>query len=355
MQRLFGSDILHTWVLGFVEACVGFALQIIKYIGYANVDSTYSRSSKLLIEIVKKFPAYNSLQPTSKHVIFPDIYELSQAPSSKKASNPRHTTSILKMRESGKLPPAMNQIYYALADPELLPSDLNWARKKGFAEPYFSPQQVLINAFNAVLEVHWYLKSGSLTEGQLQTLQMLIANAQGHMLVLDVMRKRIIEKAITVKDKFDDIPADEAPLMSNVKFELISHLPEAMRQSGCNNNSRDTELGEMMMKLCKLLFADTSRKYNTVLRDMLVKYLHLQYMAIAEKGFLDANILHCLLPDARKSHNSSKSIATSTTWDFKTNSCYRIQKIVFRRFKFRISTEDGKWNVHPMLMLVMNI
>lgn len=48
MIRIFGSDILHTWVLGFVEACVGFALLIIKYISYSNVDDTYSQSPKKL-------------------------------------------------------------------------------------------------------------------------------------------------------------------------------------------------------------------------------------------------------------------------------------------------------------------
>ena len=46
MQHLFGTDILHTWVLGFVEACVGFSLQIIKYIGYANVDGEYTNFNR---------------------------------------------------------------------------------------------------------------------------------------------------------------------------------------------------------------------------------------------------------------------------------------------------------------------
>jgi len=38
------SDILHTWVLGFVEAAVGFTLQIVKYIGHHNIDRNYSQS-----------------------------------------------------------------------------------------------------------------------------------------------------------------------------------------------------------------------------------------------------------------------------------------------------------------------
>ena len=354
MQRLFGMDILHTWVLGFVEACVGFSLQIIKYIGYTNVDTNYSGSPRRLIEIIKQFPAYNSLQPMKKHVRYDDIYELMQTPTSNKAYNPKNITKILKMRESCKLPPALLQILFALADADILPNELNWAKKQGFSEPYFSPQQVLINALNAVVEVHWYFKCGALTERQIQTLQMLIANAQGHMLVLDVMRRRIIEKALTVKDKFSDIPVIESNLMSTVKFEAISHMPEAMRQCGCDNNACDTEMGEMLMKLCKVMFADTSRRYHTVLRDMLTKYLHLQYLAIAQKGFADTNVTNVILPDTSKSHNTTKTILANTSFEFKTNRNYRTQKIRFGHSLFKPLEGERSWNVHPMLKLVKN-
>jgi len=353
MQRLFGTDILHTWVLGFVEACVGFSLQIIKYIGHSNVDHSYSDSPRLLIEIIKNFPAFNSLHPTKKHVRFEDVFELMQSSSSKKACNPMHTTSILKMRESGKLPPLMLQIFFSLAEKKLLPSDMNWSKHQGFQEPYFSPQQVMINALNAVLEVHFYFKSGALTEVQLQTLQMLIANAQAHMLVFDVMRRRIIEKATTVKDKFLDIPVSESNLMNNLKFEAIPHMVEAFRQSGCDNNARDTEMGEMMMKLCKLLFGDTSRRYHTVLRDMLIKYMHLQYMAIAEKGFKDANITDRVALNVKKSQNNSETIVASEKFDFKTNKNHRIQKIRFCYSRYQKENPSEPWNVHPMLTLVI--
>ena len=93
-------------MLGFIEASVGFTLQIVKYIGHPNVDKAYSLIAKQLLLIIKNFPAYNSLQPTKRHVQFSDIYDLVIAPSSKKAGNPKNTTNILKMRESGKLPSA---------------------------------------------------------------------------------------------------------------------------------------------------------------------------------------------------------------------------------------------------------
>jgi hypothetical protein len=72
MDRLFGSDILHTWVLGFVEAAVGFTLQIVKYIGHHNIDRNYSQSPKKLVEIIRRFPSHSSLQPMKKHVVYMD-------------------------------------------------------------------------------------------------------------------------------------------------------------------------------------------------------------------------------------------------------------------------------------------
>lgn len=270
MIRLFGSDILHTWILGFVEACVGFCLQIIKYIGCRNVDSDYSQSPKLLVEVLKKFPAYNSLQPVNRHIVFADIWDLCLVVSSKKGTNPLNTTGHIKMREKIKLQSALLQLFFALSHPELLPGDTLWSKSVGFSEPHFSPRQVLINAFNAVLEVHWHFKCGCLTESQLVTLQMLVANAQAHMLILDVVRKRIVLKATSTNDKFVDVPVDKIGLMNNVKFELVTHLVESMRQSGCDNNARDTEHGERFMKLCKLLFSDSSRRYHTVVLPSLL-------------------------------------------------------------------------------------
>ena len=354
MIRFFGSDVLHTWVLGFVEAAVGFTLQIVKYIGHANVDPEYSQSPKKLIEIVREFPSHNSLQPTKKHVRFSDIFELVQAPSSKKTFNPKNTTSILKMRESGKLPPALFQIFFALADEDILPGEFNWSRGKGFSEPHFSPRQVVIHAINAVLEVHWHLKCGSLTERQLCTLQMLISNAQAHMLVLDVMRKRIIHKAITAKSEYLDPPVEKIGLMNNVKFELITHMVEAMRQSGCDNNVRDTEQGEMLMKLCKVLFTDTNMRYHTVLKDMLKKYLHLEYMSLARKGLDHFNHCSTIGKDSSRSHNSDFVVTATEEKEFKTNNAYKQQCVEWcaQHGMYKTKKDGANWNVHPLLKLV---
>jgi hypothetical protein len=349
MNRLFGSDILHTWVLGFVEAAVGFTLQIVKYIGHPNVDRTYSQSPKKLIEIIKRFPSHNSLQPMKKHVIFTDILELYQSPTSKKGTNPLHTTGMLKRRLASDLPCALMQIFFALSDEDLLPSDFNWSKNMGFSKPFFSPRQILINALNAVLEVHWYLKATSLSESQLTTLQMLISNAQAQMLVLDVIRKRIISKATTPKKEYVDIPVSTIGLMNNVKFEMLTHLVDAKKQCGCDNNARDTELGEMLMKSCKVLFNDTNRRYHTVLKDMLRKYLHLQYLSIAAKGLVDNKSAVVLSNDSSKAHNTS-----DCERDFKTNRSYKKQEITWVQGSgaYRTRKDGANWCVHPMLKLV---
>jgi len=355
MIRIFGSDIMHTWTLGFIEACVGFTLQIVKYIGMKNVDSEYSLSAKKLVEIIKNFPAHNSLHPV-RHTRFADIFELYQSMNSKNAGNPLNTTNILKMREGFKLASATEQLYFALADNDILPSDLNWAKKRGFEEPYFSPRQVLINALNSVLEVHWHLTCGALTETQLQTLQMLIANAQAHMLVLDVVRKRIITKAIVSKDLYEDLHVDKINLMSTIKFELLTHFVEAMRESGCDNNVRDTQMGELLMKSCKILFGDTNKRYHSVLKDMLSKYLHLQYMFIAQKGLECADLINNAVANAKKDHNRNSIVCRVAGKEYRSNNMYTKQLIVWSRKNGcgqYVPAKDGSnWSVHPMLKMV---
>jgi len=143
-------------------------------------------------------------------------------------------------------------------------------------------------------------------------------------------------------------------LMNNVKLEMLTHLVEGMRQCGCDNNVRDTEHGEMLMKLCKVLFSDTNKRYSTVLRDMLRKYLHLQYMAIARKGMEDANIQRTIAIDVRKAHNKSALINSDVERDFKTNSNYAQQHVVWssRHGEYRTKKDGANWKVHPMLLLV---
>ena len=360
MIRLFGSDVLHTWTLGFIEACVGFTLQIVKYIGHKNVDSGCSSSVKKLIDVIKEFPGHNSLQPV-RHIMFSDIYCLFQSSSSKKLVNPKNTTSILKMRESYKLASALLQIFFALAHKDILPNNVSWSKDHGFAEPYFCPAHVVINALNAVLEIHWYIKAGSLTESQLCTMEMLVANAQAHMLILDIVRKRIIEKATVPEKEFVDLNVQTVTLMSYAKFELISHIPEAMRQSGCDNNVRDTEMGELSMKLCKVLFSDTSQKYFTVVKEMLLKYLHLEYMAIANKG-LDEETVHmqgqCIDGSQQtKSHMHNTLLCEHENKRFKTNSNYNQQTVKwdenYQQYRPKRMEED--WKVHPMLKVGVRV
>lgn len=100
------------------------------------------------------------------------------------------------------------------------------------------------------------------------------------------MRKRVIHRATSVKDNYEDIKVCCIGLINNFKFELISHMVEAMRQISCDNNATP-EIQEMLMKSCKVLFADINRRYHTVFKECkrsmkLYVYNFLQY-SISEK------------------------------------------------------------------------
>jgi hypothetical protein len=68
----------------------------------------------------------------------------------------------------------------------------------------------------------------------------------------------------------------------------------------------------------------------------------------------DANIQTTIGPDARKAHNKSAVITSDVERDFKTNSNYAQQHIVWstRHGEYRTRKDGANWKVHPMLLLV---
>ena len=211
MQRVFGSDTMHTWELGFVEACIGFTLQIIQYIG--QIDANFIGGVQRVEEILHNFPSYNSLHPV-RHIRFPKIWEILKAGIELSKKNPLDSTGHLKMRECYKLASILLQLYFAASDPSLFPVETTWSKSQGFSEPFFSVRQVVVNTLHAVLQVHWYLHVQELSESQLLTMQMLISNAQAHMLCLDVVRKRIVHKAITPSHAYKEKAVHEMGLLA---------------------------------------------------------------------------------------------------------------------------------------------
>ena len=112
----------------------------------------------------------------------------------------------------------------------------------------------------------------------------MIANVQGHILVLDVVRKRLIKKSTSSKVSFQDFNVETMSLMTNPKLELLSHFPQARRDAGCDNHVRDTSEGELYMKVIRSLFNSTSKRHDSYLKEMLRKHQHLLYLKWMRRG-----------------------------------------------------------------------
>ena len=191
MLRIHPPDILHTLIHGSMELCLGFTLQIIKLVSVID-SKNFSRAPKLLALAVRDFPAFNALQPV-RHVRFENIWELYVSELSKKKGKSTNTIGLIVLKEFFKLPTALFQVMFCCGDANILPNNLAWSESVGFSEPYFNPMQVVTNAMFASLKVYWYLHTNRLTETQVVTLRMLVSNFQAHLLVFDLVRKKLIK------------------------------------------------------------------------------------------------------------------------------------------------------------------
>ena len=307
MLSFFPPDVLHTVTKGSVEYGIGFALQCISYI--SELDSNYKAAPKRLAVAIRSFPGYHSLQPV-RHFRFENIWDLYISKDSKQKGNPLNSTGLITMKHSYKLPAALVQILFACTDTKIVPHDFGWSKAHGFQEPYFSPGQAICNTLNAILDVYLYCTAQSLSEMQIVTFQLLISNMQSQMLVLDYIRKRIITRGKTSVNDFEDVKMDEVNLMTNPKLELLRHMPQSKRLSGCVNDVRDTSAGELMMQYLRVLFNSTTKRYETVLLEMLRKSFNMLILNVVRKGAIHRSIIDNIGPrvkDAKKIHNKSKT------------------------------------------------
>jgi len=324
MLRMHPPDILHTLIHGSMEYCLGFTLQMVKLI--SSIDKTnFANSPKLLEDSIKLFPASNALHPV-RHVYFANVWDLVPSSNEKGRGKATNTTLLIAMKEFFKIPSATFQVMICCSHSSIVPDSYDWCKKCGFQEPFFNPLQVIVNALYAMMVVYWYLHAPCLTENQVVALQLLVGNAQGHLLVLDVVRKRLIEKnkpppkkskktavvevggelesgcsssSIISNDTTNssgsssssnkesirgDISMEDVKLLLNPKFELLSHFPQSIRDVGCDNSVRDTELGELFMKLVRCIWNTTSKKYASVEYEMLKKYRNLLFLDVIKRG-----------------------------------------------------------------------
>ena len=90
--------------------------------------------------------------------------------------------------------------------------------------------QVVTNAMFASLKVYWYLHTNRLTETQVVTLRMLVSNFQAHLLVLDLVRKKLI--------KFYTMSSSKTTSKNFVK--VSSNSRSSSNSSSASNSSSST-------------------------------------------------------------------------------------------------------------------
>jgi hypothetical protein len=327
---------------------------------------------------------------------------------SKSKGRATDTTGLIVLKEYFKLASALFQVMFCCSDVRILPNTLDWSNRSGFSEPFFNPMQVVLNAIHSIMIVYWYLHAPRLTETQVVTLQMLVANSQGHLLVLDVIRKRLIQmnkpKSVSKKTTFSgnvdtrttsitkstsssssssssidqssnctlmistlvddssievfknkrDLDLAEVPLLKNAKLEMLSHLPECIRHAGCDNNVRNTELGELFMKLVRCIWNSTSKRFSSVEYEMLKKYIHLQVLDVIKKGINDrkgVDVFAQKRQSTRKMFVSDTIVAELKELSFAFNCTSKPQALVWVVDKETFETMDGSClNVHNILL-----
>ena len=158
--------------------------------------------------------------------------------------------------------------------------------------------------------------------------------------------------------------------------------------SGCENLVRDTQYGELMMKLVRVLFSTTSKRHDSTEFEMLSKYLRMQYLRLVRTGFEDrkvdilqdsANVAHAQgkreaaieaileteasIKRKNKTHMANKTILATSLHIWKTNRRYHVQTLVLTEkepTKKGSEPEEAEYeqaegkdlNVHPTLKLV---
>lgn len=358
MLSFFPPDILHTMTKGPIEYALGFTLQCVLYI--SEVDVTFFGAPKKLAATMRSFPGHHSLQPV-RHFRFDNVWEWYMSKDSQQKGNPYNSTGLMACREGYKLPAMLMQLMFCCTDRTILPHDFQWCQQHGFEEPYFNPGQAICNALNAVMDVHLYCNAKSLSEMQIVTFQMLISNMQSHLLILDFIRKRLINRGKKSLSEFEDLKMDEFNLLSNAKFEMIRHMPQSKRLSGCVNDVRDTSAGELMMKSVRTIFNSTTKRYETVLAEMLRKSLNLQILRVVRNGVLFRNTSYALLTETKRPslhHSYCLKIGNSTNYDFTTSYPFKCQKLEKKislkveKFPLWVDVDGRDFNVHALLKQV---
>jgi len=150
---------------------------------------------------------------------------------------------------------------------------------------------------------------------------------------------------------------EDVGLLTNPKFEMLTHLVNCIRDSGCDNSVRDTQLGELFMKLVRGIWNTISKKYLSEHYEMLKKYRNLMFLDLMKKGIVHRrgeNIFsqkrHC----QGKAYMKDIHVHHSEVLSFAVNCISDTQSIAWNVMKSTFESMDGKaLNVHNCLLEVI--
>lgn len=352
MLRMNPPDILHTVPHGLMEYTLGFVLQCVKLV--SSIDNkSFGRGPHILSDNVRFFPNFHSLYPV-RHIHFPDLWDIYVSESSKNKGNSTNSTTLLTLNEYFKIPSALFQVMLTCIDTRIFPNNMEWCISFGLSVDPFNPMRIVVNALMSTMKVYWYIHSESLSETQIVTLQMLIANAHAQLQILDLMRKRLLHRSYwTTRSKcpFSDMCIEDIGLLENPKLEMLSHIPDCLRNNGCDTSAFNTALGELEMKVVRPIWNTTSKRKGSETLEILRKYRNLSLLEIIRQGIVNENENWCpRQKDVKKNHRSDVKIAEGRNFDFFCNKGQRINWIESTNSYEAILSESLK--VHDFLLEV---
>ena len=282
-HQMFPADFLHTFLKGLIENLISWCLIIIEAIG--ELDSDYSTAPIALDKTIQIFPIHEL--PVVRMVKFPRglRYCLKLTTTTKKLHS--GTNFLSGGFEAWKLASMMVQFLFSVGSSgTYCPNDPAWyanvllpclnkgleGGKKHTAISKMlvgkSVNQVIVNSMSSALQCLFCLKSGSFSDVQLDTVDLLLKNARIHHARVFKL-KFLVCAALRLQTRdFED-----EKHFAGTKIHHLMHYVMNMKRLGGTTQSWDTESSELMHKIVgKAAFEASSKTKKGMLEEM-VRYV----------------------------------------------------------------------------------
>jgi len=282
-HQMFPADFLHTFLKGLIENLISWCLIIIEAVG--DLDTNFTNQPIALDRIIKLFPIHE--MPLVRMVKFPRglRYCLKLTTTTKKLSS--GTNFLSGGFEAWKLASMMVQLLFSVGSSgTYCPNDPTWyescllpALNRGLEEKKKhttisnlligrSVNQVIVNSMSSALQCLFYLKSGSFSDIQLDTVSLLLKNARIHHARVFKL-KFLICAALRLQSR----DFEEEKQFAGTKIHHLMHYVTNMKRLGGITQSWDTEMSELFHKTVgKAAFESSSKTKKGMLEEM-VRYV----------------------------------------------------------------------------------